>query len=155
MKKLLFLLTFVVITIFNLYSQQSSDIATLTIRGNVPVIVNVDMTPSPEATNLVMNSPGVYSFDVGVLQYRSNADFNVSVSPSNGTSFVMTDASGNQIPYRFLVNGTEYQPGDNILSQGRTFGNEQLTVTIEYTITDPLPVPGDYEDILSFNISGQ
>lgn len=154
MKKTLIGIIFGLVSMLS-FGQQTSDSATLILRGTVPAIVSVNVTPSAQAQNLTMNSAGTYTVEVGTLQYRSNSDFNVSVTPSNSTSFIMVDASGNQIPYTFLVNGVSYQPGDNIISQGRTRGIEELTVTIQYTITDPLPAPGEYEDILTFNISGQ
>lgn len=153
MKKFILFLVILGTAFFNIYSQQSN--ATLIIRGNVPVIVNVAMQESAQAQNLTMNSPGTYNIEVGTLEYRSNSDFDVTVSSSNSaTGFILATAGGEEIPYTLKVDGVEHSPGSSLISQGRTFGNENIVLSIEYTISDPMPLPGDYEDVLTFNIQG-
>ena len=157
MKKLLLILSILLLSL-PIFAQQSTDSATLTIRGNVPVIVSVTIQEGTNAQSLDMSSPGTYTFEVGTLTFRSNTDFNLTVDSTNGTGtdFLMANADGDTITYTLsTTDGTTYQNGGTVLSQGRTTGNTTLTFEVTYTISDPLPNPGDYEDIITFNIAGQ
>lgn len=157
MMKKFFTFAVVLFVATGLFAQQTNDTATLMISGSVPTIVDVAIDANSAAQNLDMSAPGTYTQEVGILRYRSNNNFDITVSSnqSSGAAFALQDAASNAISYTITGDGSLIENNSSLLSQGRTNGQEDITLAIEYTISDPLPEPGDYSDTLVFTIQGQ
>lgn len=128
----------------------------LLLRGNVPDILSIQVTPEAEATNLDLANDQT-DLKVATVQEKSNSNtgYNVTIDSANDGVLVR---SGGSETFAYTM---KYD-GDTVdLSTADTFNNPAAAavavnkdVTVSYTGQDPeTMIAGDYEDTVTFTIA--
>lgn len=157
MKKILFILIFIIISI-SLFSQ-TTDTGTLTIIGTVPPINRIIITPTNNSLDLSINT----SIEIATITTISNSKtgYNLSLSSTNSGFFV--DNTGTVIDtlaYTLEFDGTSYDlsTGEKILmsTSGKTGpAGTAESLFINYSGDSQLMYEGEYQDTLTFIISAK
>ena len=130
---------------------------TLLLKGSVPRLFDITVTPAPIASTLPLNTTQANTA-VAVINEKSNSNtgYNVSISSANLGQLVHDTVGTSVINYSLRYNG-----GSVNLATGQTFtysgagaNNNNRNVDISYTgIAHDLLIEGDYSDTVTFTIA--
>jgi hypothetical protein len=126
--------------------------ATLQLKGSVPSILEVSVSPETVATSLPLETTQT-STKVGTVTERSNSKtgYKVTVSSTNQGKLVL-DAT-NFVPYTLTYNGNAVNLAGQTFSYVFTSSAPvQRDVMISYTGNEELAT-GDYVDTVTFTIA--
>ncbi|SIQ38691.1 hypothetical protein SAMN05920897_10817 [Alkalispirochaeta americana] len=147
MKKRLIALAGAILLTAGALSAQTTDSASLFLSGVVGPYVNIEVTPTANATNLLLNIAQGSPVTVAEVVEVSNESYTVSVSSVNNFAFSNGDHTHDYILY---YGGTAFPEGGQVSTGG--FANHVTrTVGITYDSAGTLQA-GTYTDTVTFTI---
>lgn len=147
MKKRIIALAGAILLSAGAVSAQTTDSATLLLSGVVGPYVSIQVTPTANATNLLLNIPQTSPVTVAEVVEVSNESYTVSVSSVNGFSFSNGDHPHD---YTLYYGGTAFPDGGQV-SSGAFANHVTRTVGVTYDSATTLQ-PGTYTDTVTFTI---
>lgn len=147
---LIFGLTFTSATTFAATS------ATLLLRGNVPEIMSIQVTPETLATNLPLSQTQTNAL-VAVVQEKSNSNtgYKVTIGSANNGKLVRVNGT-EQFPYSLSYNSQSLNLASPVVISNPVAAavTNNRNVAISYTgVVEEQMVAGDYSDTITFTIS--
>lgn len=150
MRKLTLVLLFVGVIAVGAFAQTS---ATLNLSGTVGDIIQLDLTPEPVASNLVLSVDQLTPLQVATVTETSNVPYNVNVTTAGG-AFQFTNGT-DTLAYTLYYNGSAVGSSGAIVSTGSSANSLDRPVSITYNGADPSLSTGAYSDTVTFTISAQ
>ncbi len=153
MKKL-FILALATLTLGQAFAATSG---TLLLRGTVPRLLEITVSPEPIASTLPLDTTQANTL-VAVVNEKSNSKtgYSVSVSSANQGKLVHEIESSSVVNYNLRYNGNavDLVNGQSFSYSGAGANNNNRNVDISYTgIDHDLLIEGDYSDTVTFTIS--
>lgn len=140
----------ILLLLFSL-SSQAGTVASLLIKGTVPVLLEISITPELIATNLPLDQ-SQSSLKIATVSERSNSHsgYKVNIVSSNNGNLKRT--TGTEIlPYTLHYNGNSVNYGEDFTYSFTNASVSSREVRISYTANPNLSA-GDYTDNITFTI---
>lgn len=153
MKKLL-ALTLASLTISSAFAATSG---TLLLRGTVPRLLEITVTPESIASTLPLDTTQANVL-VAVVNEKANSKtgYQVSISSANQGKLVHESVNSSSVNYALRYNGSavDLSTGQTFTYSGAGANNNNRNVDISYTgVAYDLLIEGDYSDTVTFTIA--
>lgn len=142
--------------IFTSFSALAATSATLLLKGNIPEIMSIQVSPETLATNLPL-SQSQTNAKVAVVQEKSNSatGYKVTIGSANNGKLVRVNGT-EQFPYSLAYNSQTLDLAAPVIisNPGASAVTRNRDVAISYTgVPEEQMVAGDYSDTITFTIS--
>lgn len=153
MKKLL-ALTLASLTFSSAFAATSG---TLLLRGTVPRLLEITVTPESIASTLPLDTTQANAL-VAVVNEKANSKtgYQVSISSANQGKLVHESVNSSSVNYALRYNGSavDLSTGQTFTYSGAGANNNNRNVDISYTgVAHDLLIEGDYSDTVTFTIA--
>lgn len=130
--------------------------ATLLIKGNVPDIMSIQITPEVVASNLPLNQTQTNT-KLAMVQEKSNSStgYKVTIGSANNGKLVRSNGT-EEFPYTLSYNSQPLDLNGPVMIENPEVAavTKNREVTISYTgVAEEQMVAGDYGDTITFTIS--
>jgi hypothetical protein len=149
MKKRMILVAVVLLVVAEFVPAQKTDSASLFLSGVVGDYVEINVTPTAAATNLLLNIAQVSPLEVATVVETSNTGYTVTATSVN--SFEFSDGT-NTHPYTMYYDGTPIAASGDDVTTGASANNVSRTVEVTYASAAGLDA-GTYTDTVTFEIT--
>lgn len=149
MKKRMILVAVALLLVAAFVPAQTTDSASLFLSGVVGDYVEINVTPTAAATNLLLNIAQVSPLEVATVVETSNSGYTVTATSVN--SFEFSDGT-NTHPYTMYYDGTAIAASGDTVTTGASANNVSRTVEVTYASAATLP-QGTYTDTVTFEIT--
>ncbi|MFW5695175.1 MAG: hypothetical protein ACOCYB_08395 [Alkalispirochaeta sp.] len=151
MKKLLVILTVLLVAVTMGAFAQTSDSATLNLSGTVGDFVSISVNPEPAATSLALSSGQASQLQVATVSVSANVAYDVTVNSTN--SFNFTDGA-EDVPYELYYDGSQVSSNGELVESGSSANGSTKPVAVTYNAATGID-PGTYADTVTFTIDAQ
>lgn len=147
---------FTLTILFSSIGAYAATSATLLLKGNVPEIMSIQVSPETLATNLPLSQTQT-SAKVAVVQEKSNSNtgYKVTIGSANNGKLVRNTGT-EQFPYSLSYNSQTLNLASPVVisNPGASAVTRNRDVAISYTgVPEEQLVAGDYSDTITFTIS--
>jgi len=149
MKKRTLIALIVLVVVGGAVSAQTTDSASLFLSGIVGDYVEINVTPTAAATNLLLNIAQPSPVEVATVTETSNTPYTVTATSVNG--FTLSDGT-NTHPYTMYYAGTAISTSGDQVSSGTSANNVSRSVGVTYNSASALQA-GTYTDTVTFEIN--
>lgn len=137
-------------------SSQAATSGTLYLKGVIPEVISIVVTPEGVATNLDLEVDQT-NLKVGAVTEKSNSDVGYKIQMSSANNGNLEHSSATVIPYTVNYSGSNYSltTTPQVVKTVNTGGvyNVEEDLNISYTGIDFESKPsGDYEDTITVSI---
>lgn len=151
MKKLVIILTVLLVAVSMGAFAQITDTATLNLSGTVGDFVSITVSPDPAASSLALSGGQGPQLQVGTVTVSANVAYDITVASTNNFDF--SDGT-NTLAYSFYYDGTLVGSSGASVETGTTANGVTRPVAVTYAAPGPSLPTGTYTDTLTFTITG-
>ena len=145
------------LTALTFTSAYAATTGTLLLKGTVPRLLDITVTPTSIASTLPLNTSQTNTV-VASVNEKSNSvsGYKVSISSANAGKLVHQSVTSSSINYSLRYNSAAINlaTGQTVTYSSSTPANANRSVDISYTgVAHDLLIEGDYSDTVTFTIA--